>query len=151
MYFWCGFGGHICISGHVFLQLSSSSKHLASILWDKSSWQIDRRVHLLKRMASGHLKLKKVTCPVLILATWRHTTENVRMEEFPWRLKSLLILPMNPNCSLKCQSAPAIWKLLPAPWVITSPAVVSYLLQNNKPFIFVCKPWQWYRLSMLQT
>ncbi len=38
MYFWCGLIGHVCMSGHVFLQLSSS---LTSILQDNSSWQTD--------------------------------------------------------------------------------------------------------------
>ena len=66
----------VCI-GHVFLQLSSSSNHSTSILQDNSSWQTDMRTHLLKSMASGPLKIKKVTGPVLILATHRHTTESV--------------------------------------------------------------------------
>ncbi len=77
MYFWCGLSGHVCISGHVFLQLSSSPKHLTSILPDKSSWQTDRTVHPPKSMAGGHLKIKEGTRTVLILATWCHTTESV--------------------------------------------------------------------------
>ncbi len=77
MYFWCGLIGHVCISGHVFLQLSSSSSHLTSILQNNSSWQTDMRTHRLKSMASGPLKIEKGTRPVLILATHRHTTESV--------------------------------------------------------------------------
>ena len=77
MYFWCGLSSYVCISGHGFLQLSSSSENLTSILQDKSSWQMDRRVHPLKSMASGHLKTEKGTHPVLILATHHHTTESV--------------------------------------------------------------------------
>ena len=76
MYFWCGLIGHVCISGHVFLQLSLSSNHLTSILQDNSSWQTDMRTHPLKSNASGPLKIKKGTCPALILATPRHTTES---------------------------------------------------------------------------
>ncbi len=64
------------ISGHVFLQLSSSSNHLAAIFQDNSSWQTDVRTHPLKSMASGPLKIEKGTRPVLILATHRHTTES---------------------------------------------------------------------------
>ncbi len=79
MYFWCGLIGHVCISGHVYLQLSSSSNHLTSILQDNSSWQTDMRTHLLKSMASGPLKIEKGTRPVLILATHRHTTESVKL------------------------------------------------------------------------
>ncbi len=45
--------------------------------WEGLSTLTDVRVHLLKSMASGPLKLKKGTRPVLILATWRHTTESV--------------------------------------------------------------------------
>ncbi len=65
------------ISGHVFLQLSSSSNHLTSIVQDNSSWQTDMRTHSLKSMASGPLKIEKGTCPVLVLATRRHTTVSV--------------------------------------------------------------------------
>ncbi len=35
------------------------------------------RTHTIKSMASGPLKIKKGTRPVLILATHRHTTESV--------------------------------------------------------------------------
>ncbi len=77
VYLWYGLSGHVCIRCHVFLQLSSSSKYLISILQDKSSWQTDRKVLPLKSKASGHLKNKKGTYPVLILATHHHTTESV--------------------------------------------------------------------------
>ncbi len=39
------------------------------------------RVQPLKSMASGPLKIKKGTCPVLIRATQRHTTESVESAE----------------------------------------------------------------------
>ncbi len=82
MYFLCGLIGHVCpcISGHVFLQLSSSSNHLTSILQDNSSWQTHMRTHPLESMASGPLKIEKGTCSVLILATHRHTTESAAIK-----------------------------------------------------------------------
>ncbi len=77
MFFWWELIGHVCISGHVFLQLSPSSNHLTSILHENSSWQTDMRTHLLKSVASGPLKIEKGAHPVLILATHHHTTESV--------------------------------------------------------------------------
>ncbi len=44
--------------------------------------ETDMRTHPLKSMASGPLKLKKGTCPVLILATHRHTTESVSLNKY---------------------------------------------------------------------
>ncbi len=59
MYFWSRLSDLVCISSHVLLQLSSSPKHLTSILQDRPSWPTDRTDHPLKCMASGHLKLKR--------------------------------------------------------------------------------------------
>ena len=39
-------------------------------------------------MASGPLKIKKGTCPALILATWRHTTESVGQTFIPQRMET---------------------------------------------------------------
>ena len=41
------------------------------------------RTHPLKIMASGPLKIKKGTRPVLLLATHRHTTESESKEKRP--------------------------------------------------------------------
>ncbi len=58
------------------------------------------RTHPLKSMASGHLKIKKGTRPVLILATHRHTTESVDYDIGPIMILNIhtgpILLPKPP-------------------------------------------------------
>ncbi len=67
----------------------------------QNSTEVSMYHSLSKSMASGPLKIKKGTCPVLILATWRHTTESVESVLPQW----------NSNGHYQMHYLPVIWSI----------------------------------------